>query len=367
MAHSKRNTSLAFFTSYERSLLKTTWGSQSTRLTRDSFLPFASCQLCLLPSRDPVACAAEGHVFCRECAMANLLAQRKEIKRLEREYERRRREDAEQGVVDDEEARERAVREFERVQMGLDAKVGEGRRIVGRKGGKVIVEEDGERGEVRGTKRKFELDEEELLSVAKEERERAKKAVLDEKKEAARSKLPSFWVASQTPTSNESNRLHDVPETLKLNPLCPGSNEDAPHEYSLKTLVTLHFAEEKDSKTGEAVRSCPSCRKALSNATKAILAKPCGHVLCKPCVEKFMQPNTRPDAHNPDAELGVLRCYVCEADLTDRKKTKKDGKDGRENKKERIQPGIVEMSSDGTGFAGGGQNIAKKKGVAFQC
>src|SRR5579862_2189082 len=86
----KRNTSLAFFTSHERSLLKTTWGSQATRLTRDSFLPFSSCRLCLLPSRSPVACAANGHIFCRECAMNNLLAQRKEIKRLEKESEKQR-------------------------------------------------------------------------------------------------------------------------------------------------------------------------------------------------------------------------------------------------------------------------------------
>lgn len=112
--------------------------------------------------------------------MSNLLAQRKEIKRLEKDYEKRRREEEDQALLEDEEARERAVEEFERMQMGLDAKLGEGRNIVGREHGKVTVEEEIKDG-TRGTKRKFELDEEELLNVAKEERERAKKAVRDDK------------------------------------------------------------------------------------------------------------------------------------------------------------------------------------------
>ena len=97
-----------------------------------------------------------------------------------------------------------------------------------------------------------------------------------------------------------------------------------------------------------------------------MLAKPCGHVICKPCVEKFVKPDTRPDAHNPDAESAVLRCYVCEADLVASKKSKKT-KNGKATDKDKIKPGLVEMSSDGTGFAGAGKSTAEKKGVAFQC
>ena len=181
----KRNTSLAFFTSYERSLLKSTWGSQSTRLNRDSFLPFASCRLCLLPARTPVACASNGDFFCRECAMSNLLAQRKEIKRLEKENERKRADEADEDVREDEEARLKAVEEFEKVQMGLEAKFGDrtiGRNIVGRADGKVVFEETEEiPGEPKGKKRKFELDEQELLRIAKEERSKARKVLEHEK------------------------------------------------------------------------------------------------------------------------------------------------------------------------------------------
>ncbi|KAH0122756.1 hypothetical protein KCU67_g17935, partial [Aureobasidium melanogenum] len=124
MSHSKHNTSLAFFTAHERAELKTTWGSQSTRLTRDSFLPFGSCRLCLLPARDPVSCPSHGHLFCRECALSNLLAQKKEIKRLEKDYVQKRQEEAERREQEREQERERAVQDFELVQQGLNSKLG---------------------------------------------------------------------------------------------------------------------------------------------------------------------------------------------------------------------------------------------------
>ncbi|EHK98526.1 putative Nitric oxide synthase-interacting protein like protein [Glarea lozoyensis 74030] len=165
------------FTSHERDLAKSAWSSNKTRLSRDSFLPFASCRLCLLPARDPVSCP-HGDIFCRECALSNILAQKKDIKRMEKIREQEGKEKDIDADRDEEEARERAVREFERVQMGLEVKVGNGGKIVGREGGKVVVEEEtGKRGE----KRKFELDEDELLRIAKDERNKARKAIDEEK------------------------------------------------------------------------------------------------------------------------------------------------------------------------------------------
>jgi hypothetical protein len=117
----KRNTTLAFFTSYERSLLKTAWGSQKARLNRDSFLPFGSCSLCLLAARDPVACP-EGDLFCRECAINNLLAQRKEITRLEKEWIRQKGDLDDSKKLDEEDEHDKDVEDFERVQMGLQSK-----------------------------------------------------------------------------------------------------------------------------------------------------------------------------------------------------------------------------------------------------
>lgn len=174
MAHSKRNTSLPHFTSYERGLLRSSWGTKRSVIGRDSFLPFASCRLCLQPARAPVvACAMNGDLFCRECAISDLLAQRQEIKRLEREREEARKRLEVEDERTKEEAREREVREFEMVSMGLEG----GGNHKKRKGG------DAEREVEVGGKRKkvFELDERELARVTQNEEERLKDELKREK------------------------------------------------------------------------------------------------------------------------------------------------------------------------------------------
>ena len=113
--------------------------------------------------------------------MSNLLAQRKEIKRLEKEDERRRKEEKESERERGEEERERAVVEFERVMMGME---GAAKKIVNESG--VGKEEDVVQNGGRGVKRKFELDEEEMLRNAKKERAKVRKAMDEER---ARSNL----------------------------------------------------------------------------------------------------------------------------------------------------------------------------------
>lgn len=182
MAHSKRNTSLPHFTSYERGLLRSAWGTKRTVIGRDSFLPFASCRLCLQPARPPVvACATNGDIFCRECAMNDLLAQRQEIKRLERE-----REDAKKRLAEDdertlEEARQKELQNFELISMGLEAGGNGGRKRKAEETDALDafkareVEVDGKRKKV------FELNEKEMARVAQDEKERLKKEMKQEK------------------------------------------------------------------------------------------------------------------------------------------------------------------------------------------
>lgn len=166
--------------------------------------------------------------------------------------------------------------------------------------------------------------------------------------------------------SNSKDKLHEIKKKAKTSPICPSSQENSPHAYSLHTLVTINFTEEdlKDAKTK--TRICPSCKKGLTNASKAMLAKPCGHVLCKACANQFMKPVGHVDPH-ADAEYAddpsTVRCYVCDTDVTERpSKKSSDKKD-----KEKIRPGLVELKSDGTGFSAGGVNEVKKSGSAFQC
>lgn len=127
-----------------------------------------------------VACATNGDLFCRECAISDLLAQRQEIKRVERERAEARRRLAEGSEREREEEKGREVREFEMVSMGLEGGQGQGQRK--RKAEGVIVDRERE-VEVRGGKRKkmSELDEKELARVVREEEERVRDELKKEK------------------------------------------------------------------------------------------------------------------------------------------------------------------------------------------
>ena len=82
-------------------------------------------------------------------------------------------------------------------------------------------------------------------------------------------------------------------------------------------------------------------------------------------------PKGPPDPHAPEKGEKRVVCYVCETDLTgegSKKKAGKKEKSGKEcEEKDTVKPGLVELRSEGTGFAGGGKNMATKEGVAFQC
>ncbi|KAI1004491.1 hypothetical protein K3495_g3723 [Podosphaera aphanis] len=363
MSHSKRNTSRAVFTSYEYALAKAAWGSTSARLSRDSFLPFASCRLCLLPARTPVACAF-GDLFCKECALKNILAQKQEISRLEKTREREAREAEESLGREEAEAQQRSAIEFEKVQMGLDRPSTMATTTMAMRddhAGKTSADEKKTR---EGEKRKFTLDHEEISRIRRAETDEARRVIHDEK--AAKTILPSFWVPSNTPSSNTKNILHKIPKPPKLAPICPESCPDSPHGYSLSSLVEVVFTEERDCTTGLSQRTCPACKKALSNNSKAILAKVCGHVLCKGCVSKFMSPPAVHDPHLLEEDQNKIVCFVCNAILN--APPKKGSKRVKTHHgKEKIQTGLIEIRCEGTGFASGGLTTVEKKGIAFQC
>ena len=61
------------------------------------------------------------------------------------------------------------------------------------------------------------------------------------------------------------------------------------------------------------------------------------------------------------ADTGVARCFVCSADVSGG-----GGKTGKKGK-EKGAGALLEISCEGTGFAGGGKNVVKRDGAAFQC
>ena len=272
---------------------------------------------------------------------------------MEKEFERGVREAGEEDRRDEVERKGKEVERFERTMQGLD---GAGTNAGGR----------------RGVKRKAQMTDE------------------GEGGKDAEKSLPSFWIPSLTPEAKKA-RLGAMP---KLQPLCPASSPDTKHGISLKSLVAVKFKYSEESKGKEnteerdAAPICPACVKGLSNTNKAVLAMPCGHVLCKPCARKLMKADTEPDPHNPSSVGGgKVRCFVCEEDVTPEEMSRKTeqevnsnddedrGGDARRDKKKRkkgedvggVRRGMVELKCEGTGFAGGGDNMVKKGGTAFQC
>lgn len=69
-----------------------------------------------------MACSggSKADIFCRECALNDLVAQRKEIKRLEREWEDREVEKGEGEKMVKEEVARRELERFERTAQGLE-------------------------------------------------------------------------------------------------------------------------------------------------------------------------------------------------------------------------------------------------------
>lgn len=347
MAHSKRNTSRAVFTSHERDIAKLNWSSNSARLNRDSFLPFGSCSLCLGISRDPVACR-RGDIFCRECALSNLLTQKKDIKRAEKGRQHAENEAAKARAVDDQEDQERAIKDFEMTQAGLER---------ARNGAAVRSTAAGDEGDTPatvGTKRKFELDEDELDRITRQDKAKARKAIDDEK--AAKPTLPSFWTPSLTPDV-QTTKLAAVAKKEKASPVCPASARDDPHPISMQSLITINFNEEDVSGSDVKRRTCPSCLKALNNSSNPMMAKQCGHVLCHSCVKKFMIPSGK--KASPEDELPVT-CYVCDVPLTPKPQK-------RDAAKADSVPGLVALRSEGTGFSARGTSTVERSGIAFQC
>ena len=194
-------------------------------------------------------------------------------------------------------------------------------------------------------------------------------ALVANSQKSAKPTLPSFWVPSLTPSTHNPQES----KAIKLSPLCPASSPETKHSLSLKSLITIRFKAVPNTTTLSEPASmiCPACDKNLTNTIKAVLTIPCGHVLCKPCATKFMSPKTSPpDPHASPQEQGArdqVLCYVCETDLsTTALKANDNGKSIKADKVN-VKPGLVELRTEGTGFAGGGNNMAQRKGVAFQC
>ncbi|KAF7727150.1 hypothetical protein EC973_008011 [Apophysomyces ossiformis] len=327
--HSKNNTASSVFTYHEAKSLD--YGTKRQRIGRDSFREYNACFLCLQTARDPVACS-HGHLACRECMYEFILTQKQNIKREQRQLELKLLELKEKKLQSAEEARQALLDEFEKTQTSM---LGNRKSFKEEKNSLNKSEPKSDRGSIASItsdsassskKRKFELTEEEIAANNEKDVEKASQKLAEEKAEASKAKLASFWLPTLTPEAQVQGK--DEIKAVQPQPMCTASKEA--HAISIKSLIEIKFQTE-DGKKDKNV--CPACLKSLSNAIKFSVMRNCGHVICNACTDMFVKKSKK--------------CYVCE------KKTK--SKD------------IVDMSAEGTGFVGGSTAaMAEKWGLAFQ-
>ncbi|KAL8107850.1 E3 ubiquitin-protein ligase CSU1 [Apium graveolens] len=242
--HSKNNNDLAYFTYDEKKKLG--YGTQRERLGKDSIKPFDSCSLCLKPVIDPMSCQ-KGHIFCKECILECLLAQKKDIQRKTAAHAMQQKQDKE----DEEEKlalqKARELDAFDQQNHGALPQYSD--KNYNR-------DKNGFHGanSVKAT-----LYEEEALRTMK-----------------------AFWLPSATP---EAPSKVEAPSTCTT---CPEGSE----KLKMKTLFPIHFTEDtteqKKATSLDKSYICPSCKVTITNTIALVALSSCGHVFCKKCADKFM-------------------------------------------------------------------------------
>lgn len=185
-----RDRNAASFTYHERQQAKQVSGTQSGVFGRESMKDFDACSLCLLRARDPRSCS-EGHLYCQECIITNLLSQKRDIKRQSLLLERMRAESEAEMAAARAAARDRVLREFESTQSSL---ANTSSANTARDGKQSANTDDGARVALRGTKRSFQLDEDEIERLTNQATDEALRKTTHEMAEARKAKLPNYWL-----------------------------------------------------------------------------------------------------------------------------------------------------------------------------
>ncbi|ORX58051.1 hypothetical protein DM01DRAFT_1301989 [Hesseltinella vesiculosa] len=300
--HSKNNTAGSVFTYHETKSLD--YGTKKQRLGRESFRNYDACFLCLQKAREPMTCS-KGHLACRECLYENFLQQKEGIKRQEALMDQKLSTLDEKKRQEKIEAQQLLLDEFEKTQSSM-------------LGQRKSFRSNDVPSASAGDKRKRETDQDDELA-------RASEKLAKQKAQAAENKLKSsFWLPSVTPSAEVQSK--DEIKPVQSQPQCHATKDV--HSLTIKSMIKVEFTKDAEDKS-----ICPSCLKGFSNSSKLCLMRPCGHVVCRGCLDMFVKKSKK--------------CFVCE--------TKIKSKD------------ILDMSPEGTGFTSGSSlAVAEKFDVAFQ-
>ena len=220
-ADARNNTTQSSLTYYERSLLRNP--NAAKRIGGESFKPLDACNLCLSTVSDPVACQ-QGHLYCRECAISNLITQKAGIEVQKRELEAWQAGEELEKEEARRKARERVVSDFERgLGLGSSSSIpaaGGSSRPGLMSNGKLEEKVGAKAGE------RFTFNASAMESAASQAEEQALRKIEMEQAEARKAKLPAYWLPSLAPEAR-ALPLKDV----KLQTTCQ-QGKSGPHPLS---------------------------------------------------------------------------------------------------------------------------------------
>jgi len=312
--HSKNNTSSMVFTHHERRELK--YGTISERLGSDSIKSFDACSLCLHPVIEPTSCG-KGHLFCKECIYTYLLNQKTDISKQLKKWEEQEQRLKEAEQRKQQEKREKEIQQFKQNSNSILLQESRLSSMNSSKSSSNAFSSSAPMEDVK---------ERALIPVAVEEsnakaivpvvisKSAESEQVPKASEETGRSKLKSFWVPGVQEDASPS-----LLKKPSMDTFCP----DGKHRLRLKDLISLNFTENKENdKSSNSCKEsgryqCPVCLKTLTNASKAIALRNCGHVMCRGCLAKIKHDR---------------QCVVCSKSFAE-----KD---------------IIKLETGGTGYAG---------------
>jgi nitric oxide synthase-interacting protein len=257
--HSKNVTNAPTFRQSERERLD--WGTQTQRVGSDSLKALSSCCICLHVAVDPVICGG-GHLFCRECVVESLLAQKRLIDAQAARFDaaqqaqkKQKRSDAQLQLDADRDA-------FLAANASLAVASSTTTAAATSSGGSTTT-----------------------ASTADAMHASLKRKARDEDEKRG---LNCFWAHQNAPEAPEEPVQAPPSSTT-----CP----EGEHELKLKHLTSVLFKVADGSSDADVDRyECPSCLKRLKNGVACVVITACGHAICAPC-------NATQDG----------RCFVCEA------------------------------------------------------
>jgi nitric oxide synthase-interacting protein len=247
------------------------YGTQSTRLTTESQLPFGYCHLSTSPAVEAVA-TPSGHIYEREAIVQYLLTKNGELKRERKEYEKQRLEVENRRVAYEEANRKKEVERFVKKDQGAMSESSTA----------LVVREDAAaaknvaRGTVSST-----------TSAAKPTKENSLKQV-------------SYWLSEAQPMHKKGQANYDGEfdylKEIEALPPPPSERSASPmsvQPLKLKQLIPLNLLHEGDdtkSKGTGKVLCAVSSHKQITTQLPTICIKSTGQVMLKSVYEELAKP-----------------------------------------------------------------------------